>query len=89
MSEEILGRIEAGYPALDIHHADDVLNLVFTSNRIIVARMISGISLLMGYGTGKITKRDVEKKKKEMREFYEKLPPEGVLKVDEKNYAIP
>jgi len=69
MSEEILGRIEVAYKR------DNLFNLVFTSKRIIVARLSSAL-----LGLFETRKRQEE---------YGGTSAESILKADEMNFAIP
>jgi len=84
MSEEILGRIEVA------DKWDNLLNLVFTSNRIIIARLVSGLgTALRGVTLGTLGWALTRREKGEKREEYGRLSTESILKADKKNFAIP
>jgi len=81
MKEEILGRVEVE------DKWGNLLNVVFTSNRIIVARLATILPHLilpaLFGGPG-----DWRKERRERREEYGRLSAESILKADEKNFEI-
>ena len=82
MSEEILGRVEVegGF--------DNLFILFFTSNRIIVAKLLSGTTIMARNafleGGRSITQRELKEKREELG----RQSAESILKENEKNFAI-
>ena len=87
MKEEIVGRIEATQKAM----MDFPVELIFTSQRVAVATLLSGggmfASALSDTFSGGFTKfSDLTKEK---REENEKLSVNDILEANKKNYAMP
>jgi len=87
MGEEILGRVEADKKA----KLDWRVYLVFTKNRIIVAKLASGAEKMGSIFSDMAsdTYGGPKKLMKERREAYEKMSPEEILSADKDNFAMP
>ncbi len=83
MSEEIIGRVEADKKAI----LDWRVNLFFTKNRLIVAKLPSGAELMRS-AMFDVAFGGPKKLMKERREAYEKMSPEEIVSADEENFAL-
>lgn len=85
MSEQILGNVEISYirSAWSGYEKDILL---FTSKRLIVAKISSSWSRFVGGAIPLVIERYQQKKKKEK---LDEILPDDVLETDKKNFAIP